>query len=397
MPLAAKQANAPPSPDAGPIRVMLVDDSAIVRGLVGRWVEGESDLEIVARCVNGAEAVRDIARCSAEVVILDIEMPEMDGLSALPRLLKARPGLRVVMSSTLTARNADISLKALELGASDYVCKPSSRDLAGAGIFRTELIGKVKALGRAYRRNLGGAGGVPFPGDRRVAPPRKKPYPGDRRTRSAVAVTAAEAPDYKLRAAKAAQAEIIAIGSSTGGPQALKSVLESLSGKTRLPILIVQHMPKTFTSILAEHLTKATEFQCQEGASGMPIRPGNIYVAPGGRHMIVAKQNGERVIELNDAPPENFCRPAVDPMFRSIAQHYGPNAVAVVLTGMGSDGALGGAEIAKTGAPIIAQDKHTSVVWGMPGAAATAGICSAVLPLNKIGPHLLDKCRGVKS
>lgn len=396
MPLAAKQAPAPPSPDAAPIRVMLVDDSAIVRGLVGRWVDGESDLEIVARCVNGADAVRDVKACRAEVVVLDIEMPQMDGLSALPKLLKASPGLRVVMSSTLTDRNADISLKALELGASDYVCKPSSRDLAGASVFRTELIGKVKALGRAYRRNLGGAGGVPFPGERRVAPPPKKPYPNERR-RTLKTPEETSVPDFSLRAPKAAPAEIIAIGSSTGGPQALKSVLEFLSGKTRLPILIVQHMPKTFTSILAEHLTKATEFQCQEGASGLPIRPGNIYVAPGGQHMVVANKSGQRVIELNDAPPENFCRPAVDPMFRSVAKHYGPACVAVILTGMGSDGALGGGDIAKTGAPIIAQDKHTSVVWGMPGAAATAGICSAVLPLNKIGPHLLEKCRGVKS
>jgi two-component system chemotaxis response regulator CheB len=363
-----------------PFRVMVVDDSAVVRGIVTKMLEEDKAIQVVSSVGNGQMAVNALDRYDVEVVVLDIEMPVMDGLTALPQLLKKDPDIQIIMSSTLTHKNADVTLEALEKGAADYIPKPTSSKDLGAGVFKTDLIEKVKAWGAARRRKPKRAappGGFP---ERAKLPASQLPpksaslYPGQ----------------VTLRPASNDAVDVIAIGSSTGGPQALFAVLGALKGAPiRQPILITQHMPATFTTILAEHITRLSGWQAAEGKDGEAIQGGRVYVAPGDFHMLVDSQGGNKIIRLNKNPPENFCRPAVDPMFRSIAQAYGKRVLAVVLTGMGQDGMKGGQVLVQGGATLIAQDEATSVVWGMPGAAATAGICSAVLPLPEVAPYIL--------
>jgi two-component system chemotaxis response regulator CheB len=334
---------------------MIVDDSATIRGLLTRWIGSDPALSVVATVDNGRAAVEQIKNADPDVVILDIEMPEMDGITALPLLLKACPRAKVIMASSLTRRNAEISLKALSLGATDYVPKPSS---VGAGhaadAFRRDLCEKVVALGRPRRAAA------------RVVPTQGAPI--------------------KLRSASNVKPQIVAIGSSTGGPQALNVVVKALAPQLNVPILITQHMPATFTAILAETLTRHSGLKCVEGADGMMLEAGHVYVAPGDHHMLIKSRGGP--IMLSQTPPENFCRPAVDPMFRSIAAAYGPAVLAVVLTGMGADGREGAKTIASVNGTILAQDEATSVVWGMPAAVAHAGVASAVLGLPSVGPEM---------
>jgi len=366
-----------------PIRVMVVDDSAVVRGLITRMLEQDNGFAVVASVGNGQMALSALERQDVEVIILDIEMPVMDGLTALPKLLKVDPDLQIIMASTLTLKNADVSLRALEAGAADYIPKPtSSREISGGPDFKEELIGKVRALGAARRRTV-----------------RRPPRPGTQTAASTPAATAApvrstaiypHAGPLTLRTAAAEVPDVIAIGSSTGGPQALFSVLGGIkSGSLRQPILITQHMPPTFTTILAEHITRISGWAAAEGKDGEAIVGNRIYVAPGDFHMVVETRGTEKVIRLNKNPPENFCRPSVDPMLRSIAAAWGRRVLTVILTGMGSDGLKGGQTVVGAGGTVIAQDEATSVVWGMPGAVATAGICSAVLPLPEISQYIL--------
>ncbi|MFZ5789649.1 MAG: protein-glutamate methylesterase/protein-glutamine glutaminase [Pseudomonadota bacterium] len=364
-------------PAAEPVRVMVVDDSAVIRGLITRALESDPGIRVLHSAGNGKVAAETAARADIEVVVLDIEMPVMDGIAALPKLLEARPGLQVVMASTLTRKNADMSLKALAAGAADYVTKPSSStELVSAEDFKRELTAKVKALGHAFRR-----------GRSRWGRPAGAPPATVRPRATAPAHPAAPTP-IQLRPEAATSPEIVAIGSSTGGPQALFKVLGGLGGRTDLPILITQHMPATFTAILAEHIAQASRIPTAEARDGEPVERGRIYVAPGDIHMTVAIEDGKRVIRLVKSAPENFCRPAVDPMLRSVAQVYGARALIVILTGMGSDGQKGSAAVVAAGGSVIAQDEATSVVWGMPGAVARAGLCSAVLPLSEIAPYL---------
>jgi two-component system chemotaxis response regulator CheB len=314
-----------------------------------------------------------------DVVILDVEMPELDGISALPLLLEKKRDLVVIMASTLTRRNAEISLKALSLGAADYVPKPEgNRGISTSVDFRRELIEKVRQLGGRRRRIID---------DGRARGPAVAP----RHAHAAGEPSAAPAaPAIKLRAFPATLPRVLLIGSSTGGPQALTALLSRLSPITdRIPVLITQHMPPTFTTILAEHIARASGRQTQEGVDGEAVNAGRIYVAPGGRHMLVGRRNGQPVIALDDGAQVNFCKPAVDPMFSSAAQVWGSSILAVVLTGMGTDGAHGAGDVVSAGGGVIAQDEASSVVWGMPGAAAHAGVCSAVLPLDQIAPKLV--------
>jgi two-component system chemotaxis response regulator CheB len=347
----------------------------VIRGLITRLLESDQELAVVGSVGNGQMAIGTCQRQSVDVVVLDIEMPVMDGLTALPQILAAAPGVKVIMASTLTTRNAQISLKALQAGAADYVAKPTSTaEIQAAQEFRRELIEKVKALGQAGRKRRAERGDVK-PGDLPFRPP-------------AGAIKPERKAGIALRVAAQRPPEVIAIGSSTGGPQALIAVLTKFPNSIRLPILITQHMPATFTSILAEHLARASGWPCAEAVDGEPVRANRIYVAPGDFHMKVAVENGARLLRLTKEPPENFCRPAVDPMFRSVAQAYGAGVLGVVLTGMGSDGAKGARAVVDAGGSVIAQDETTSVVWGMPGAAAAAGVCSAVLPLPEITSYL---------
>ncbi len=355
-----------------PYRVIVVDDSAVIRGLIARWLETDEQIAVVGSASNGEQAIKTLGRQPADVIILDIEMPVMDGLTALPKLLEASPGVKVVMASTLTLKNAEISVRAMSLGAADYLPKPTStRDSDAIDVFRRELLEKVKALGAAARQSSA-KGVVPRPVLRESKVAEKAPS-GSGLYGAAPII---------LRKPSMHRPHVLAIGSSTGGPQALFKVLGDLDGKLRVPVLITQHMPATFTTILAEHITRISKVPCQEGETGTKVEPGRIYLAPGDHHMTVARSGTDVVLKLNQDPPENFCRPAVDVMLRTMVPVYGPNVLTVILTGMGHDGLAGGQEIVKAGGSVVAQDEESSVVWGMPGAVATGGLCSAVVPLD---------------
>ncbi len=370
---------------ADPVRVMVVDDSVVVRGLVSRWIEEEPGLAVAASLRNGRDAVDQLDRVDPDVVILDIEMPELDGISALPLMLAKKRDLVVIMASTLTRHNAEISLKALSLGAADYIPKPeTNRGVTTSATFRRELIEKIRELGGRRRRRRP---------PRMPAPAVPAPPPGQR-----VPEPAAPSAPLRLRPFAPTPPRVLVIGSSTGGPQALTAVVSNLRGLIpRVPVLITQHMPPTFTTILAEHIARAAGCPAHEGIDGEPVVAGTIYVAPGGKHMQAVKRDNGVFIALDDGPLVNYCKPAVDPLFRSVARTWGSAVLAVVLTGMGSDGAKGGADIVAQGGSVIAQDEATSVVWGMPGAAAHAGICSAVLPLDQIAPKIMRLFSGERS
>lgn len=414
-------AGAPPA-STDPVRVMVVDDSVVVRGLIGRWIEEDGKYQCVASHRNGRLAVDDVERSNPDVVILDVEMPEMDGLAALPLLLSKKPGLVVIMASSLTRRNAEVSLKALSLGAADYVPKPDSNSgVTTSPEFRRELMLKIGALGQKAKARTAASTPMPAPraftASQHAAPPAPSGFnryapnsgmaPASPAPHQPAARPAAPAPataghhpapvhhhsgaghGFTTRAYSSVAPRILAIGSSTGGPQALAKLFAAIGPSIgNLPVVVTQHMPPTFTAILAEHLTKASGRLAAEGTHGERILPGRIYVAPGGKHMVLAKSGTDVTIQLTDGPPVNFCKPAVDPLFDSVAAAFGAATLAVVLTGMGSDGANGARVIAGVGGSVIAQDEETSVVWGMPGAVAHAGAASEVLPLEQIGPKV---------
>lgn len=340
-----------------PISVMVVDDSAVVRGLLARMLGEDPSIEVAATASNGKIAVNELSKRRLDVVLLDIEMPVMDGMAALVALLAIQPELKIIMVSTLTRRNAEISLQALQRGACDYIAKPEG-GLASAKAFQQELIEKIKALKA-----------VDEPGSTAA------------RRISSITAPAARRPTH-------GSVDLLAIGASTGGPPALLKLMEALRGSVAQPILITQHMPATFTALLAEQLARVADRPCTEGRDGEVVRPGHCYIAPGGYHMVVERHGLEVITRLNQDPPENFCRPAVDPMLRSAARTYGPGVLAVILTGMGADGAEGCRAVANAGGRFIAQDEATSVVWGMPAAAAATGLAEAVLPLNGIAPWI---------
>lgn len=353
----------PTPPAGGTVKVMLVDDSAIVRGLVARILAEDPAITVAAQASNGEQAIAALARTPVDVVVLDIEMPVMDGLTALPGILKAVPGVRVIMLSSLTQRGASVTFQALRAGAADYIPKPSaSSEMSGAGGFKRELTDKIKSLAARKLRPAAPAQPSTAPRPAAAPPPRPVSIP------------------------PSGPVEVLAIGSSTGGPQALFDIFAKLRGvRPRIPILITQHMPPTFTGILAEHISQTSGLAAAEGKDGERIVAGRVYVAPGGKHMLAERKGGEMLIRLSDAPPENFCKPAVDPMFRSVSAAWGNRAVAVVLTGMGTDGAKGGRVVAEAGGQLYAQDEASCVVYGMPAATAQTGLCKAILPLGEIG------------
>jgi two-component system chemotaxis response regulator CheB len=371
------------SREAGPLRVMIVDDSVVIRGLISRWVGAEHDMEVAASLRTGLEAVNQLDRINPDVAVLDIEMPELDGISALPQLLAKKRDLVIIMASTLTRRNAEISFKALSLGAADYIPKPeSTREASAADIFHHDLIQKIRHLGARLRRKSAVASPP-------LAPASPAPAPRGPVARPAAPAPAVQAPpsgSLTTRPFSSQAPKVLLIGSSTGGPQALMALVTELGPVIdRFPVLITQHMPPTFTTILAEHLARSSRRPAAEAVDGETVKPGRIYLAPGGKHMRVARSGAETVIALDDGPAVNFCKPAVDPLFTSAIDIWHGNILSVILTGMGSDGMRGGKDIVAAGGSVIAQDEASSVVWGMPGAAANAGICAAILPLNQIG------------
>jgi two-component system chemotaxis response regulator CheB len=351
---------------------MVVDDSAVVRGLIVRMLEADGGIEVVASVGNGQIAVSTLTRMDIDVIILDIEMPVMDGLTALPKLLQVDPDVRIIMASTLTLRNAEVSIRALQAGASDYIPKPSSsRELSGGMDFRRELIEKVHTLGRTRRVGRSRGPARPAPTRVRFAPP-LPPQPAK----------------VTLREPGRFRPEVLAIGSSTGGPQALFTLLKSIPKDIRLPIFLTQHMPATFTTILAEHITRMTGWACAEGRDGDTVTPGRILLAPGDYHMTIEARGPHRLVRLNQDPPQNFCRPSVDVMLRSIERVYGARTLAAILTGMGQDGLAACRQVVDAGGTVVAQDEASSIVWGMPGAVANAGLCSAVLPLPELAAYI---------
>ncbi len=358
-----------------PIRVMVVDDAIVVRRLLTRWIDAEPDMTVTAALRTGREAVDQVEQNDPDVVVLDVDMPELDGISALPLLLKKKRDLVVIMASVLTRRSAEVSLRALSLGAADYVPKPQAApDAELSAAFQRELIEKI--------RNLGRRGGAlarqwqpgPAPGRRLPPLPPREAAPQQ-----------AETTAFSLRPFALAWPRVLLIGCSTGGPQALTALIGQIGVVIeRAPTLITQHMPPTFTTVLAEHLRRASGQRVYEAVHGETIVAGNVYVAPGGRHMRVVRGRDGPTIALGDDPPINFCKPAVDTLLSSAAQVWGAGSLALILTGMGSDGTGGAARIVAAGGSVIAQDEATSVVWGMPRSVAQAGLCSAVLPLGQI-------------
>jgi len=357
-----------------PIRVLVVDDSVVVRKLVSDALASDPGIDVVGSAANGRIALAKVTQVTPDILTMDIEMPEMNGLEALKELRKTHPKLPVIMFSTLTERGASATLDALALGASDYVTKPSNVGSVAAAQqrIRDELIPKIKAL---CGRQVGAAPPTVVASGAPILPP------------SAMRPRLSVAPSVDRRV------DVVAIGVSTGGPNALAAILPMLPADFPVPIVIVQHMPPVFTKLLADRIRAESRLNVQEGVAAGVVERGRVWIAPGNFHMIVRRERGGVRLALNQEPPENSCRPAVDPLFRSIAEVYGSNALGVILTGMGQDGLRGCGDLADRGAQIVVQDQASSVVWGMPGFVAQAGLAERVLPLAEIADHIVRRSR----
>jgi len=344
------------------IRVLIVDDSVVIRKIVSDCLAADPDIEVVGTAANGQIALAKIPQINPDLITMDIEMPVMDGLQTLAAIRKTHLRLPVIMFSTLTERGGSATLDALALGASDYVTKPANVGSVSIAMqrIREELIPKIKAL----------CGRAPFVAS---APVIRKP-----------AVPKLAVPSHP---------EVLAIGVSTGGPNALAALLPGLAKNFPGPIVIVQHMPPLFTRLLAERIASVAGLPAHEGADGLLLRPGEVWVAPGGLHMEVVKATDGIRLRTHEGPPENSCRPAVDVLFRSVAKVFGPRSLAVVLTGMGQDGLRGCENIREAGGQVLAQDEATSVVWGMPGAVSQAGLADKVLPLGELAAEINRRFR----
>jgi len=341
-----------------PVRILIVDDSAVIRKLLSDLLASDPEIVVAGLAGNGIQALARIPEVKPDLVTLDIEMPGMNGLETLVEIRKLYPRLPVIMFSTLTERGATATLDALARGASDYVTKPSH----GEGTERSpdrvreELIRKIKTLCAV-----------------RGSRPRPAPTPA------------------LVSASPQTRIDVVAIGTSTGGPNALTALLPQLPADFPVPIVIVQHMPPLFTHLLAERLNTLARLDVREGKEGQKLQRGQVWIAPGDHHMTVARKGTEFVLGLNRDPQENSCRPAVDVLFRSVAQAYGANVLAVVLTGMGADGTRGSAVIREAGGEVIVQDEASSVVWGMPGSVVAANLTDRIYPLGGIGPEVVRR------
>jgi len=341
--------------DKAPIRILIVDDSVVFRKLLSDTLSDDEALEVAGTANDGRIALAKISQLKPDLITLDIEMPVMNGLETLAALRKLHPKLPVIMFSTLTERGAAATLEALSLGASDYAAKPGNVGGPAMSVehIRKELIPKIKALcGRVTPLKF-----VAIPACRPTLKPRVRTNP---------------------------RIEIVAIGTSTGGPNALAEVLPRIPSDFPVPIVVVQHMPPIFTRLLADRLAGQSAIPVEEGSAGTILSPGHAWIAPGNFHMKVMRAGLEWRLELNQTPPENSCRPAVDVLFRSVAAACGANVLAVVMTGMGSDGVLGAEAIRDAGGNVIIQDEASSVVWGMPGLVHASGLDDAAYPLDQL-------------
>jgi two-component system, chemotaxis family, protein-glutamate methylesterase/glutaminase len=359
------------------IKVLIVDDSALVRKLLTEMLSKDRDIEVIGTAADPYAAREKIKALNPDVITLDVEMPRMDGVTFLENLMRLRP-MPVVMVSSLTQHGADVTLRALELGAIDFVAKPKI-DVAGSlANYADELVSKVRVAAGA-RVNPRGA--APRSAAKQVDP-----------RRSADAVLPVSAPLRVLRTTD----RIVAIGASTGGTEAIREVLEALPPDAPA-IVISQHIPAAFSKPFAERMNRCSQMAVCEAQDGQYIIPGHAYIAPGDRHLMVVRDGARYLCRLSDGPHVNRHRPSVDVMFRSVAQNVGPNAMGVILTGMGDDGARGLKEMLETGAPTIAQDEASSVVWGMPGAAYKLGAAQSVLALHRIPMEIIKLMTGSAS
>ena len=343
-----------------PVRVLVVDDSVVVRKLVSDALASSPGIQVAGTASSGAIALAKLPQLNPDVITLDVEMPGLNGIQTLSEIRKLYPKLPVIMFSTLTERGAAVTLEALSLGASDYVTKPSNSESLASALeqVRRELVTKIVSLARRARPT--------------TARPSPAALPATR--------TLSEQPVH-----------VLAIGTSTGGPNALAEVVPRLPGNFPIPVLVVQHMPPLFTRLLAERLNAQSPLSVQEAEAGAKLEPGQVWIARGDYHLTVAQQGRAVVLVLNQHPPENSCRPAVDVLFRSVAQVFGPNVLGVVMTGMGSDGARGAAYIREAGGEIFVQDEASSVVWGMPGAVVSSGVADKISPLSEISFEIVRR------
>jgi two-component system, chemotaxis family, protein-glutamate methylesterase/glutaminase len=341
-----------------PIRILVVDDSVVIRKLLSDTLSRDRALEVVGTAGDGHIALAKIPLLKPDLITLDVEMPVMNGLETLAAVRKLYPKLPVIMFGTLTEQGAAATLDALSLGASDYATKPSNTGSPAVALerIRVELIPKIKALCGVASLKL-----LPLPGSR---------------------------PALKVRHRSNPRIEVVAIGTSTGGPNALAEVLPRIPDDFPVPIVVVQHMPPIFTRLLAERLASRSSVPVEEGSAGAILSPGHAWIAPGNFHMKVIRAGVDWRLNLNQGPPENSCRPAIDVLFRSVALAYGANVLGVVMTGMGADGVLGAQAIRDAGGDVIIQDEASSVAWGMPGLVYASGLADAAYPLDHLAAEI---------
>ena len=381
------------------VRVLIVDDSAVMRKIIASALQKEPSIEIVGFAANGLQAIEAIQTCNPDVMTLDIEMPEMDGLTALREIRKENKYLPIIMFSSLTHKGAQAAVMALTAGASDYVGKPvnTSGGIDDAfKVLEAELIPKIIGLAKRVksRRDREGKGiGTEKP-PTSVAALRPSATTKPLASASSISLPASNVGKV-ISGVLAKPAQAICIGVSTGGPEALMQVFGAFNAPLSVPIFIVQHMPADFTTLLAARLSATGVMTVKEAEEGEIASPGTVYIAPGGFHMTLSRPGTKTIIHLNTEPPENSCRPAVDVLFRTAADVYGSGLLAVMLTGMGYDGLKGSKIIKEKGGQVIAQDEATSVVWGMPGAVVQAGLADSVLPIEKIADEIIFRARKV--
>jgi len=353
-----------------PVSVYVIADDGVISRHLSQTLATARDLSVDGQFASGIDAVTAYRRHHVDVILLDIGMIGGDPLTTIKRLIRVDPHTKIIMISTLTFKNVRLSMKGFERGAAEFLQTPS--EVIGklsVPQFQTDLLHLIRSLARARQ--------LDSPRSIQTTPRPAKP----------------PTTDIQLRPVSRERPAILAIGSSTGGPQALLTVLGELPDYFPMPIVITQHMPKTFTGVLASTLKKRTGKEAVEGQTGMVLQKNHIYVAPGDHHMKITGSPAQAVISLNQDPAINFCRPSVDPMVESIVNLHGPRTLLVILTGMGSDGKGGAAAVVKAGGTVLAQDFETSVVWGMPGAVAAAGYCSHILPVDRIGMEIVKLCR----
>ncbi len=354
------------------IRVLIVDDTIVIRRLVSQIIEQDPDLEVAGVAANGNIALQKLTQVNPDVVTLDVEMPEMDGIETVKEIRKTHPNLPIIMFSSLTSRGAEATLECLDAGATDYVTKP--QNVAGFAqsmdVLKEDLLPRIKSCcaNKLVSQRP--------PKTNEAAALRKPIKPADKGSHPV---------------------GILSIGTSTGGPNALAKLFQGITDPLPVPIVIVQHMPPLFTKSLAQRLDRNSSTNFFEGEENQEIEPGCAYIAPGGKHMELRRDNAKIRIRLHEGPLENSCRPAVDPLFRSVAKCYGPTALALILTGMGQDGLRGCEAICQSGGVALAQDEATSVVWGMPGYIAEKGLAEEVLPLDKIAASLQRRIEASKT